>query len=65
MILTESTMKYILTFILSFLSFLVCSQNITITDIPTIDQLAGKCHSSRLQRQRRIYVVWHGERIMS
>lgn len=39
MILTESTMKYILTFILSFLSFLVCSQNITITDIPTIDQL--------------------------
>ena len=26
MILTESTMKYILTFILSFLSFLVCSQ---------------------------------------
>ena len=32
-------MKYILTFILSFLSFLVCSQNITITDIPTIDQL--------------------------
>lgn len=39
MILIESTMKYILTFILSFLSFLVCSQNITITDIPTIDQL--------------------------
>lgn len=64
MILTESTMKYILTFILSFLSFLVCSQNITITDIPTIEA-AGKCHSSRIQRQRRIYVVWHGERIMS
>ena len=61
MILTESTMKYILTFILSFLSFLVCSQNITITDIPTIDQLPVNA----IQRQRRIYVVWHGERIMS
>ncbi len=58
MILTESTMKYILTFILSFLSFLVCSQNITITDIPTIDQLpVNAIH--RLFRDSEGY-MWYG-----
>ena len=58
MILTESTMKYILTFILSFLSFLVCSQNITITDIPTIDQLpVNAIH--RVFRDSEGY-MWYG-----
>ena len=58
MILIESTMKYILTFILSFLSFLVCSQNITITDIPTIDQLpVNAIH--RVFRDSEGY-MWYG-----
>lgn len=58
MILTESTIKYILTFILSFLSFLVCSQNITITDIPTIDQLpVNAIH--RVFRDSEGY-MWYG-----
>lgn len=51
-------MKYILTFILSFLSFLVCSQNITITDIPTIDQLpVNAIH--RVFRDSEGY-MWYG-----
>ena len=60
MILTEITMKYILTFILSFLSFLVCSQNITITDIPTIDQLpVNAIH--RVFRDSEGY-MWYGSK---
>ena len=58
MILTGNTMKYILTFILSFISFLVCSQNITITDIPTIDQLpVNAIH--RVFRDSEGY-MWYG-----
>lgn len=51
-------MKYIWTFILSFLSLLVCSQNITITDIPTIDQLpVNAIH--RVFRDSEGY-MWYG-----
>lgn len=51
-------MKYILTFILSFISFIVCSQDITITDIPTLGQLpVNAIH--RIFRDSEEY-MWYG-----
>lgn len=51
-------MKYIFAFILSVISYWVCAQNITVTDIPTLDQLpVNAIH--RVFRDSEGY-MWYG-----
>lgn len=51
-------MKYIFAFILPFISYWVCAQNITVTDIPTLDQLpVNAIH--RVFRDSEGY-MWYG-----